>query len=210
MPDPLLVDLFAEDHAHQALLEPLIFRLCREEGRDLRLRVRSARGGHPRVLAELVLYQRSLEKLAAVEPAPDVVVVAIDANCETHARALRNTEDRLATPLRERAVIACPDPHIERWFLADPAAFARVVGLQPVPGRRKCVRDHCKDLLARAIVDAGHPPTLGGIEFARELAREMDLYLAGEREPSLGRFLSELRGRLRIPSGTLGRSRPRP
>ena len=31
-------------------------------------------------------------------------------------------------------VAACPDPHIERWFLADPPSFHEVVGHWPVVG----------------------------------------------------------------------------
>ena len=39
----------------------------------------------------------------------------------------------------------------------------------------------------------GHPPTLGGIEFAAELVGEMDLYRAGENEPSLQHFIDDFR-----------------
>jgi hypothetical protein len=202
MSDSLLIDLFAEDHAHQAFLHPLITRICREERRSVELRVRPARGGHPRVLRELDLYQRGLERLARTEQPPDLVVILKDANCAPPSRALRETEERIAQALRERSVVGCPDPHIERWYLADPASFARVVGVQPRLGRRKCVRDIYKAVLAKAVVDGGHPPTLGGMEFARDLVREMDLYAAGKREPSLGHFVRKLRGRvkrLRVP-----------
>jgi len=94
-------------------------------------------------------------------------------------------------------VAACPDPHIERWYLLDPRLFARIVGPAPPLGRKKCERGHYKQLLRKAVRDAGHPATLGGIEFARDLATHMDLYRAGKTDRSFKAFLDDLRGRLR-------------
>jgi hypothetical protein len=94
--------------------------------------------------------------------------------------------------------VACPDPHFERWYLADPDSFKAVVGRSPMLGKKKCARNHYKDALARAVRQAGHPPTLGGIEFARELVARMNLYHAGRNDRSLKAFLEDLRGRLRL------------
>lgn len=93
--------------------------------------------------------------------------------------------------------MACPDPHVERWYLADPESFKEVVGHQPTIGKKKCVRDYYKNALANAVRKAGHPATLGGIEFAQELVERMDLYRAGKNERSLKAFVDDLRGRLR-------------
>lgn len=46
-------------------------------------------------------------------------------------------------------------------------------------------------ILSKAIVDAGHPNTLGGIEFAQELVASMDLYRAAKNEASLKHFLDD-------------------
>jgi hypothetical protein len=51
--------------------------------------------------------------------------------------------------------------------------------------------------LAEAVRDAGHPTTLGGIEFAAELINGMDLYRAGRNDHSLRAFLDDLRKGLR-------------
>lgn len=45
-----LVDLFAEDRAHEELLKPLIIRVGREKRVDMRVSVRIARGGHSRAI----------------------------------------------------------------------------------------------------------------------------------------------------------------
>ena len=125
------------------------------------------------------------------------MIVGIDGNCTSFARKRTEILDAVKPVLSERVVVACPDPHVERWYLADPDTFRSVVGHRPAPGRKKCVRDHYKGLLARAIRQAGHPATLGGIEFARELVEAMDLYRAGRADRSLKAFVDELRAGLR-------------
>jgi hypothetical protein len=67
-----------------------------------------------------------------------------------------------------------------------------VVGVTPVVAQEKCERDYYKSVLAKAVIDAGHPPTLGGIEFAPELIEAMDFFRAGKTDNSLKHFLGEL------------------
>jgi len=189
MSSPVVVDLFVEDRAHEAFLKRLVERLAREEHVDVIVRVRSARGGHGRALEEFRLYQRLVEQDAA--PAADVVVVGIDGNCTRFNEKRAAIRDATRPAFANRVIAACPDPHVERWFLADPEAFQRVVGRRPRLGRKKCARDHYKNLLARAIREAGHPPTLGGIEFAQEIAQGINWYRAGKNDRSLG-FVSKL------------------
>ena len=191
MSSPLTVDLFAEDRAHEEFLRAMLNRIAAEQERNLTVRVRSARGGHPRVLAELALYQTSVLKAPENLSMPDLVCIAIDANCKRWNRARSDIEKTIQTQFTQRAIIACPDPHIERWYLADPDSFAQVVGIRSKVGKRKCERDRYKAILSKAIVDAGHPATLGGIEFAQELVADMDLYRAGKAEASLKHFLDE-------------------
>ena len=189
MSSPLTVDLFAEDRAHEEFLKAMLSRIATEQERNLTVRVRSARGGHPRVLEELSLYQRSVLKAPENLPMPDLLFIAIDANCKRWNRARPDIEKTIQTQFTQRAIIACPDPHIERWYLADPDSFAQIVGVRPRIGKKKCERGRYKAILSKAIVDAGHPNTLGGIEFAQELVASMDLYRAGKNETSLKHFL---------------------
>jgi hypothetical protein len=81
--------------------------------------------------------------------------------------------------------------------MADPPSFAQVVGAAPKVGRRKCERDLYKRMLVNTISKAGQVPTLGGIEFARDLTAAMDLYRAGKTEASLKAFVDEARRAIR-------------
>jgi hypothetical protein len=190
----IVADLFVEDRAHEALLGALLRRLAREAEKPVIVRPRTARGGHGRVLEELGLCQKAIHAQGGL---PDLLIVCIDSNCRPRASAHAEIEKRLDAGMRDRSVVACPDPHVERWYIADPDSFYAVVGVRPAFGRRKCDRRRYKAILAKAIRDAGHPPTLGGAEFATELADAMDLYRAGKNEKSLGRFVDDTRQRIR-------------
>ena len=65
-------------------------------------------------------------------------------------------------------------------------------------GGKKCERGFYKGVLAKAVRDGGHPPTLGGIEFASEIVAAMDLFRAGKTESSLKHFLEAATARIRL------------
>jgi hypothetical protein len=193
MADILKVDLFAEDRAHEAFLDALIRRLLSEDGVETLIRHRSPLGGHGKMLTELGAFQKIIRGQQPGFDVPDILVVARDANCQRFTHARQSVHDLVDKGVFPAFAIACPDPHIERWFLADPVSFHRVIGADSRPGRRKCERDLYKRKLAEGIRRGGHPPTLGGIEFASELVGEMDLYRAGRNEPSLQHFIDDFR-----------------
>ena len=99
-------------------------------------------------------------------------------------------------------VKAIPDPHIERWLLLDGAAFKRVFGRGCQAPDLKCDRDRYKDLLIDSIEQAGVIPSTGGIEFAADIIKNLDLRRAS-RDPSFRRFVESLRQALqaKIHSG---------
>ena len=154
------------------------------------------RGGHGRAITELKTYQHGFEK-GIGGSLPDLVVTAIDGNCSSFVESQKSIQGALLGPFAELTVKATPDPHIERWYLADLEAFQQVVGITPQFEQGKCERDYYKKVLANAVEEAGHPPTLGGIEFARELAEAIDYYRAGKADKSFKHFLDELRVRFR-------------
>jgi hypothetical protein len=197
MINPLRVDLFVEDRAHEAWFKPLLERLAKDSDKKITVHVRSARGGHARAIAELKLYQQSLLKVGGLKM-PDILVVAIDANCKSFADAQQVVNGALQADFRDRTIKATPDPHVERWFLADLEAFHKVVGTTPSVKSGKCERDYYKNTLANAIVDAGFPPTLGGLEFAQELIAEMNYFKAGKSDSSLKHFVDEVRSRFLV------------
>lgn len=198
MPESIRAVLFAEDAAHRAFLEPMLSRVATEERVPMRIDVVSAQGGHARAMGEFKIWHTTRTRRPSVVTEADAVVVAIDGNCASFSE----TRDRIrrATPghLLDRLVAACPDPHIERWFLADPDSFAGVAGAVPEVGPEKCARDHYKRILVRAVESGGLSVTPGsGSEFARHLVSNMDLYRAGKNCRSLGAFIGDTRALLR-------------
>jgi hypothetical protein len=196
MSEPIVADLFAEDRAHEEFLKPMLYRIAREEGVAISVRVRSARGGHGRAIQEFRNYQKAVECGAIRDPRPDIIVAAIDSNCSTLVQKRKEIAAKTLETLKGVVVAACPDPHVERWYMADPDSFETVVGRRPALGREKCSRDRYKKLLAEAVRQAKHPALLGGIEFAAELVEAMDLYRAGRNESSLHAFIREFRQKL--------------
>ena len=189
-------------------LDRQVLRTCHSAGRRYSPPASSARGGYPRALEEFGTYQVLVDKGALAKRPPDLVVVVIDGNCATPRK--KREEIRRATRLRllDRLVAGCPNPHVERWFLADPDSFHKVVGYRPVIGREKCERGHYKRLLADAVRRGHQPATLGGIEFAAELVEAMNLYRAGRRDSSLRAFVGDLRRRFREVGGRTNGSLP--
>ena len=202
MSEALLVEFFVEDDAHQQLLVPLVQRVAREEDVELRCQVRNARGGHGRAMDSFERYQILREKGVGGSEVPALLVVAIDGNCSSFTETSRNIQRATREPFVHMLVTACPDPHIERWYLADPKSFQAVVGIQPRVSSQKCARGHYKQMLTTAIAGAGHPLTLGGVEFGRELADHMDFFRAGKNDSSLKAFVGDLRRGLRRASRT--------
>lgn len=196
MSSRVIVDLFVEDTAHEEFLKPLIGRLAAEEGQSVGIRVRSALGGHPRALAEFRLYQRVTGLMATAETSADLIVVAIDANCSPFSTARQQIQGAVQAGFEARVITACPDPHIEKWYLADLQSFRAVVGRGPEAIEEKCARSHYKGLLQTAVRQAGHPAS-DGVDFAAPLATGMHLYRAAKADSSLKAFLDEFRAAIR-------------
>lgn len=195
--DLISVDLLAEDEAHETFLMRLVRRIAGDLGITLDPDVISARGGHGSAMTGLKAYVR----LRQFSSFADVVIVAIDGNCSYSTRR-REIEGAAGKSLRDQLVIACPDPHIERWYLADPVSFVEVIGHPVAVGSEKCVRDHYKKIVTDAIISAGHPPShLDGVEYADDLAKEMNLYRAGKNVRSLHTFVKDFRNRLKVLTG---------
>lgn len=198
----ILVDIFAEDHAHEAFIRAVISRIGREQKLNLHPRIRNGRGGHGRVMTEFNLFQKAiLGQTSALGDIPDIIIIAIDANCKRFMQACREIGKSIKPEFSDRAVIACPDPHIEKWYLADSESFCEIIGREPRSIKAKCERDIYKRLLAETIRSADHPLTLGGIEFAEDLVNAMDFYRAGKKDPSLNAFITELNRHLKLIQG---------
>ena len=186
------IALFGEDRAHRLVVGALLRRLAQEQRVEVSLVWRQAYGGHGRMTHELNEYLRSLRRHR--EPLPDLVVAATGANCKgLNARTREITNLDAQTP---PTVLAIPDPHIERWLLLDGAAFKAVFDRGCQAPDRKCDRDRYKQLLLEAIRAAGVIPGLGGIEYAEDIVRHLDIDRAARADVSFRRFVDDLRTEL--------------
>ena len=182
------IALFGEDQAHKAVIDALVVRVAEEIGVRIRPTWRSATGGHGRVARELDRYVRDLTTQGG--PWPDLIVAATDANCHGFRERVRQVTPRRApAPI----VLAVPDPHVERWLLLDGAAFRAVLGRGCKAPDQRCARNRYKDLLISAVRAAGGTPLLGGIEYAEDIIRNLDLDRAASADASLRSFVNELR-----------------
>ena len=181
------ITLFGEDHAHEVVVGALVTRIAEENGIDIRQQWRSATGGHGRVARQLDRYVRDLRSQSG--PWPELIVVATDANCHGLRERVRQVTPRhVPVPI----VLAVPDPHVERWLLLDGAAFKAVIGRGCKAPDRKCNRNRYKELLIAAIRAAGSP-LLGGVEYAQDIIRNMDIDRAASADASLRNFVDNLR-----------------
>ncbi len=185
------IALFVEDYAHQQVVGALVQRIADELGVGVRLEWRSAVHGHGRVVRELARYLRDLA--GQDDRSPDLIIAATDANCSglnERAREIGNPD--APAPM----ISAVPDPHVERWLLLDGAAFKAVFGRGCDAPDQKCDRDLYKQRLVEAVRATGIVPALGGIEFAQDIVRHMDIERAMRADRSFRRFVEDLRGAL--------------
>jgi hypothetical protein len=132
----------------------------------------------------------------ASQEVPDLLVLMIDANCAGWSQARRELEEAIERAIFPRFAIGCPDPHVERWCLADPVAVQAVLGISAPADPGKCERHVFKRLLRQTILDAGQPILTSEMEYAPDLVAAMDLYRAGKNQSSLRHFVEEVRDAL--------------
>jgi hypothetical protein len=182
--------LFVEDDAQESFLKRLVGRLASEAGVNLSLKVRVAQGGSGWVVNHLKRYAAGWK--AGREVSPAGLIVALDANCQGYTKR-RDHLDSSAGDLRHLVIHAIPDPHIERWLLLDSEAFKAVLGRGCNAPDEKCEKQRYKRLLAKAVLDAGIQPLLGGVEYAEELADKLNVQRVCDHDDSFNRFVQELR-----------------
>lgn len=183
------VVLFAEDYGHEEFIRSIVNRLAQQYGVEVNFVARSVRGGHGKMTHE---FQRFLHDLKRDEDTlPDLLIVATDANCSRY-KERKKIIDKASEGYEGFVVTAIPDPHIERWLLVDSSAFRTVLGRGCDAPDQKCDRDRYKDLLRKAMRNAGITPPLGGLEYTEDLVNAMDLEHAEQMDRSLGKFVKDL------------------
>jgi hypothetical protein len=189
MAEPVEVEIFCEDVVQERFVEALIRRLAREATCSVHSRSVSARGGRGKAMDELRTFQKTRQA--------GLLVVVIDGNCEGWNQKRNKIASAIDQQRCAASTIGRPDPHIERWYLADPKGIHTSLGAQVTREKAKCERDRYKRALTEALKNARHTVTLEGVEFAQEIVDAMDLYEAGKNEPSLGSLIDELRAAIK-------------
>jgi len=168
MSSEIQVTYFLEDIAHEKFIRALVWRVA--SGIPLKEDVRNATYGG-RVWFELKQFLRELK--ADLFPIPDVLIVAIDGNCNKASWVRKQIEEEVQRAGISLPFLICavPDPHIERWYLEDQQALSKVLpGAKTRKLKYKCERDRYKAALKEAIRSAGLEPILGGAEYGEEIA----------------------------------------
>lgn len=181
---------FLEDIAQEGFLKALVSRLLKEKGipPDCLLHdVRNASGGRGKALGELRKF------LMDVSHQPDVLVIAIDGNCRGY-REMREEIQRAVQQTEYPGPVVCavPDPHMERWYLADPNALQRILNVRPECPAYKCERDRYKQALREAFRQAGIVAPLGGVEYGEEIAWSIDIFQVGKVDRGFKHFADDL------------------
>ncbi len=130
----------------------------------------------------------------------DLVAVVRDTDCVGVEKVKRRYEELVwDAHYSGDVVIGTPEPHIECWYLSDPAALQRILraDTQAAVPDSKCGRDRFKRKLSEVVEDAQVAPLLGGIEYAEDIVAEMDIYRACSNVPSLGTFVEDFKRALR-------------
>jgi hypothetical protein len=192
MPD-IDIDLYCEDIDQESFVGPLVRRIGREYGLTPVVHPRSVRGGKGKVREQVTARQRALAKGQTGLEMPDLLVVSVDANSAGTGPTRAEVREYVDESLTPRLAVACPDPHIERWYVADPATFSNVTGVDPTLPKQKHSKDVYKNHLRKLLDEAEIEILLGAHEIGPDIAEDMDLYVAGKADPGFKLFVDEVR-----------------
>ena len=196
----IVIGYFLEDRAQEKFVRAVVGKVANVAPHSILLHeIRSATGGAPVVMAELDRFLRDCQR-GTVGPF-GILVVCVDADCEGYTAKRNRLQERIqARAYPGPCAFGIADPHIERWYLLDPAGFARAVGV-PSPGVPpiRCDKGLFKVALRDAFSDLN--PPLGGIEAAEDIVEEMDLYTAGRNDSAFKHFTDEIKEGLARLSG---------
>lgn len=183
------VHVFCEDEGHERFVVAMLDRLAAAYGVEVEVVMLSARGGAGRMMKRLDAY---VEDLRRTRPLPDLVVVARDTDTRGLSQTQRDIEDALGE-FAAFAILATPEPHVERWLLLDSSAFKAVLGTGCDALSKTQERDRYKRELADAVRAAGVEPLLGGLEYTEDIVAAMDLDRMVTADASLGAFVQDVR-----------------
>jgi len=187
---------FFEDIAHEAFITELVLRAAKAQGKVVEIDTRNATGG-AKVWGDLKAFLRDLGSATGT---PDILVVVVDGNCNPKQKQqqVKQLLQSQTLPI-PRYVIGVSDPHIERWYLEDTNALPQVFpGAKPNPPHYKCQKNLYKNALKDAIRAATRmEPLLGGAEYGKDIASNLDPFTISGRDPSFRHFWTDLNNALK-------------
>lgn len=183
--------VFCEDIGHEKVITGLLRKIV--PNKLSTIETLSSRHGKGRALSELERYLVQIKNRHL--SMPDAIVAAIDANCEGYNVKKNEIDGKVPKELSDimPVIHAVPDPHVERWMLLDAYAFKIVFGKGCSAPKQKCEKDYYKKILNKAITDAGGYITLGWIEHAEEIIKNLDIEMICQQDDSVKRFIEEVR-----------------
>jgi hypothetical protein len=194
------VGYFLEDIAHEKFITALVRHIAEKMGvssETLDFVIYNASGGKGKVMTELRRFLRDVQR-GRISSTP-VLVVTIDGNCQGYTEKY-NEITQLAAKYEHAGNLVCaiPDPHIERWYIADPAGLQKALdaSTQPELPSYKCERARYKQAIRDVFANVGIRPLLGGVEYGDAVVNAMDLYTAQQADPALKHFVENLQAAL--------------
>lgn len=182
--------IFGEDYGHEVVAKTLLVRMAEKENIGIEVSIRSCRGGG-RMMNELREFAAELK--AGRGYLPDLLLVATDADCKGITVRTRKVMSCVPEELHSFTSCMIPDPHVERWLLLDSRAFKAVLGCGCQAPDDKCERHRYKQLLREAVASAGVTPQLGGLEYAEDLVRIMDMDKVAQSDTSFSKSVAGIR-----------------
>jgi len=130
------ITYFLEDLGHQDMIVSLVKKVLDDyhnEQITIHHDIRNARGGDV-IIRSLTQYLRELQAHRHPGGNPDLLIITRDTNRVGRVgreQELRRVITRIGYP--GQYVLALPEPYIEAWYFADPAAVQRVFELPDLP-----------------------------------------------------------------------------
>jgi hypothetical protein len=176
MAERLVLDLFCEDSGHEVFITNLVRVIARSLAvTEPLVKPIAARGGHGKAISELKAWQRGLRSGSLVRGDALLVRAAIDSS------------------LYPQVLIGCPDPHVEVWCAADPAAFHSQFSVAVPPAPSRSGRLVYKQWLRTALEQAGVVVLGDPMDISLDLLPAMDLNRACRNDDSLQHLVSSVR-----------------
>lgn len=189
------IGYFLEDIGQETFLTALVRRVVHDMHVPedcLKTIIKNATGGRGGVMSELKRFLLDVQR--NLDAPLDILIVAIDGNCKGYTERKKEIDEKCGN-YQGRIVCAIPNPHIQRWYLADIKSLSKSIGVKSIPKvpKYKCERGRYKQALREIFKKINVIPPLDGAEYGDVIATNMDIYTASQNDTSFKHFIEDLR-----------------